>query len=110
MLKMSMKQMFLGSVKADKTVVYTVPAGNKESVIKDLTVYNNDPSKAVTVKIYIADTLFVNQTMAPNDTLFPDREWTMVLLPGQTIAVETSLADAVQVIISGAETIEVADS
>ena len=110
MLKMNMKQMFLGNVKAAKTVIYTVPAGNKESVVKDLTIYNNDSSKAVTVKMYINGTIFVNQTMAPNDTLFGDREWNMVLSPGQTIAFETSLDDAVQVILSGAETIEVADS
>lgn len=109
MLKMNLKQMFLGTVKAAKTVIYTVPSSNKETVVKDLTIYNNDPSKAVTVKMYINDTIFVNQTMAPNDTLFGDREWNMVMKPGQTVAFETSLDDAIQVILSGAETVEVAD-
>lgn len=103
--------MYLGSVKAIKTAIYTVPStnGQGQSVIKDLTMYNSDSTKTVTVKMYINGIVFVNQAMSANDTLFGDREWNMVLNPGDTIQFETTEDDVIQVIISGAETVTIAD-
>lgn len=109
MLQMNFKQMFIGSVKAAKAAIYTVPSTNNQSIIKDLTVYNSDSTKSVTVKMYINDTVFVNQSMSANDTLFGDREWNMVLNPGDKIQFETTEDDVIQVILSGAETVTIAD-
>lgn len=109
MLTSKFKQMYLGSVKAAKAVIYTVPTANNQSIIKDLMISNNDATKTVTVKMYINDAVFVNQSIAAGDTLFPDREWTMVLNPGDKIQIETTEDDVVQVILSGAETVTTAD-
>ncbi len=101
MLSNSFKQMFLGAAPAAKTVKYTVPAEAVSAVVKDLTAYNSSTS-AVTFKMYINDIMFVNTSVAAGDTIFGDREWTMVLNAGDKIALEASTADVIQVIVSGA--------
>ena len=109
MLTMNMKQMFMGLLPKDKTAIYTVPSGNLESVIKDLMIYNPTTDKAIELKMYINDVLFVNQTIAPKDTLFAHREWTIVLKPNDKISFETSVGDTLQALLSGAETKNVED-
>lgn len=101
MLSNSFKQMFLGAAPAAKTVKYTVPAEAVSAVVKDLTAYNSSTS-AVTFKMYINDIMFVNTSVAAGDTIFGDREWTMVLNAGDKIALEASTAGVIQVIVSGA--------
>lgn len=107
MLSMNPKQLAMGLVRSAKTAVYTVPATNKETVIKDLIIYNTDPSNTVTVKMYIGDYMYINQTIAPNDTLFADHPWTTVVNPGQAVSFEASADNVVQVIMSGIETVDV---
>jgi hypothetical protein len=109
MMKMSFKQMFIGSLKSTKTAVYTVPSTNTQTVVRDLTIYNSDTTNTVSVKMYVNDTLLVNQTVSPTDTLFGQKDWHLVLNPNDKIYFETSKDDAIQVILSGAETVEVAD-
>ena len=101
MLSNSFKQMFLGAAPAAKTVEYTVPAEAVSAVVKDLTAYNSSTS-AVTFKMYINDIKFVNTSVAAGDTIFGDREWTMVLNAGDKIVLEASTDGVIQVIVSGA--------
>ena len=107
MTKMTLKQMYIGALKAAKTAVYTVPSTNTASVIRDLTVYNGDTATA-TVKVYVNDTVLVNQNLAAGDTLFSQKDWHLVLNPGDKVSFETSKDDVVQCVLSGAETVEVA--
>lgn len=109
MMKMSFKQMFLGALKSAKTAVYNVPSTSTQTVIRDLTIYNSDATDSVTVKMYLNGVLLVNQSVSATDTLFGQKDWHMVLNPNDKIYFETSKDDVVQVIMSGAETVEVAD-
>ena len=109
MISMNMCQMYLGKLKTNElTVGYTVPSTNAQTVIKDLAIYN-EGTDDVTVEVFINDVTFVKQTIGAEDSLFAEREWTMVLNPGDTISFRASKPDVINIIMSGAETAIVED-
>jgi len=109
MISMKMAQMYLGKLKTNEmTVGYTVPSNNAQTVIKDLAIYN-EGTKDVRIEVFINDVTFVNQVIGAEDSLFAEREWTMVLNPGDTISFRASEPNVINIIMSGAETEVVED-
>ena len=106
MQQRKLAQIFLGTLNAEKTAIYTVPETNKQTVIRDLSVYNQDATDTVEVKLYINDITVISQKVEPKDSLFVGKDWYLVLNPGDVVAAETTKANTINAIISGAETVD----
>lgn len=109
MLTKNLKSFFSGKVPNTDTAVYTVPSTNKESVIKEIIINNTDSSDTVTFTMKIGVTMIVSQNVSCGDTLFNEKEWYTVLNPGESINITASKANAIDIRISGVETVSVAD-
>ena len=110
MLTKNLKSFFANKAPNVDTAVYTVPVTNKESVIKEIIINNTDPSDTVTFTMKIGLTVIVTQNIAAGDTLFSEKEWFTVINPGDSINILASKVNAVDVRISGVETVSVADN
>ena len=102
----TLKKFFCGNIAGVKTTVYTVPTDDVQgsSVVREMMVHNTDPNADVDFILYINDLVFVSATIQPGDSLLVGNEWYMVLDPGDSIAVEATKANVINVFMSGSET------
>ena len=110
MLSQSIERLYLGSVKATKTVVYKVPSTNDKTVIKELAFHNNSTTDSISVKLYLNDVVLVDTSIAAKDSMFNDREWFTVMNPNDTLSVETGADDVITLMANGVETVIIADA
>lgn len=104
----NIKVMFRGVATIADGIVYTVPAGTKNAVIKELFVHNTNPTETINILIKVGSVTLVNTTIAPLDTIFPDKEWFTSLVTGDTITVKASSENSAEMQISGVEIASVA--
>lgn len=102
----SLKKFYCGTVPAIKNTIYSVPTDDNHgaSVVREMMVHNSDPNEHVGFILYVNDVQFINQKIAPGDSLMLGNEWYMVLEPGDAIAVATTKANVINVFASGSET------
>ena len=104
----NIKVMFRGVATVAQATVYTVPASAKNAVIKELFVHNSSASDTVNIIVKIGAVTLVNTTIAPLDTIFPDKEWFTSLNTGDTVTVSASANNIAEMQISGVEISSVA--
>ena len=110
MISQSIARLYLGTLKSAKTVVYTVPVSNDKTVIKELAFHNTSTTDSVAIKMYLNDTILVDTSIAPKDSMFNDREWFTVMKPGDTLSLETGADNVISMMSSGVETVIIADN
>ena len=101
--QMNLKQMFLGTITAGATTVYSVNSSVSSAVIKELVAYNNG-TEPVDFQLAINDIQLIGQTIDAGDSLFSDKTWYLVFKPGDVVTITTD-KDNVNVLIVGAETV-----
>ncbi|OAT71867.1 hypothetical protein [Parageobacillus thermoglucosidasius] len=94
------KRLYKGTAGTTSSTAYTVPA-NTTTIVKNI-VLTNKSASAATVTVVIAGTEIINNySIDPNDTISVDLS--LVMSAGETITVQASAANAINIYISGVE-------
>lgn len=102
---MELKKFYSGRLATtNKTTVYTVPEKNGPTVLKEMLIHNCDSSRSVIVKVYFSGLEFISEKVEPSGILYVGDDWHTVINPGESVEISASIANLINVHLSGSET------